>query len=110
VAVLAVAVCAGAATSAFTTHPTVSAGVAVSNAAYTFDAGGRTVTAVELELEHAAGVVAVSLAPLTASAEWQTCGAAVALRVTCTFDVPVSVAHHLRLRVVTVGAVAVSRR
>jgi hypothetical protein len=114
VAVAVVAVLAAIAASAFTASSTVPAhdagsgaavvtGYTVSNPTYTFSADGATVTVAEFDLDKAASDVKAALTGTPVNADWQDCGAAVALHVTCTFATPVAVANHVALNVIAVS-------
>ena len=113
-AVLVIALVAGIIANALTASNTVPAhdagsgsatvsGYTVSNPEYTFSADGTTVTVAEFDLDKAASNVKAALTATPVNADWQDCGATVALHVTCTFATPVAVANHVALNVIAVS-------
>jgi hypothetical protein len=112
-----VACIAGASAYAFTASNTVPAkkagsgagaiaGYTVSNASYTFNADGTTITGATFNLDAAANDVKAALTGTPVVADWQDCGAAAAVTflVTCTFATPVAVASATSLHVIAVEA------
>jgi hypothetical protein len=113
-AIAIVAIVAAVAASAFTASNTVPdhdagsgsstvTGYTVTNPTYTFSADGTTVTVAEFDLDKAASDVKAALTATPVQSDWQDCGAAVSLHVTCTFATPVPVANHVKLNVIAVS-------